>query len=52
MARMGRRVIPGIPHHVTQRGVRRMEVFQHEDDYRVYLDLISRSWNSGDSIPI
>ncbi len=43
MARMGRRVISGIPHHVTQRGVRRMEVFQHEDDYRVYLDLISRS---------
>ena len=43
MARMGRRVIPGIPHHVTQRGVRRMEVFHGEDDYRIYLDLISTS---------
>ena len=43
MARMGRRVIPEIPHHVTQRGVRRMEVFRDEDDYSIYLDLISKS---------
>jgi len=43
MARMARTVFPGIPHHVTQRGVRRIDVFQGEEDYRIYLDLISAS---------
>jgi len=43
MARMARTVIPGIPHHVIQRGVRRLEVFQCNDDYSTYLDLISQS---------
>jgi len=43
MARMARTVIPGIPHHVIQRGVRRLEVFQSDDDYNTYLDLISKS---------
>ncbi|MDQ6987190.1 MAG: transposase [Mariprofundaceae bacterium] len=40
---MARTVFPGIPHHVTQRGVRRMDVFQGDDDYRVYIDLIRES---------
>ncbi|MDQ6982861.1 MAG: transposase [Mariprofundus sp.] len=40
---MARTVIPGIPHHVIQRGVRRLEVFQCDDDYNTYLDLISKS---------
>jgi len=43
MARMARTVIPGIPHHVIQRGVRRLEVFKSDDDYNIYLDLISKS---------
>jgi len=43
MARMARIVIPGIPHHVIQRGVRRLEVFQSDDDYNTYLDLISKA---------
>jgi len=43
MARMARTVIPGIPHHVIQRGVRRLEVFQNDDDYDTYLGLISES---------
>jgi len=43
MARMARTVIPGIPHHVIQRGVRRLDVFQSDDDYNTYLDLISKS---------
>jgi len=43
MARMARTVFPGIPHHVTQRGVRRMDVFQGDDDYRAYIDLIRES---------
>ncbi|MDQ6986772.1 MAG: hypothetical protein Q9M25_03105 [Mariprofundaceae bacterium] len=40
---MARTVFPGIPHHVIQRGERRMQVFQNGDDYRVYIDLIRRS---------
>ncbi len=43
MARMARLVVPGHPHHVTQRGVRRMDVFLQKDDYAVYLDLL-RDW--------
>jgi len=42
MARMARVVIPGIPHHVTQRGVRRNDVFFGEADYELYIDLLSQ----------
>jgi putative transposase len=38
--RMARVVVPGIPHHVTQRGNRRMEVFFGEDDREEYLRLL------------
>ncbi len=37
---MARLVIPGHPHHVTQRGVRRMEVFLTPGDYETYLALL------------
>ena len=37
MARLARITVPGIPHHVTQRGNRRQPVFFGEDDYRAYL---------------
>jgi putative transposase len=40
MARLARVVIPGLPHHVTQRGNRREAVFFGDGDYRFYLDLI------------
>ena len=43
MARMARCVIPQIPHHVTQRGSRRQQTFFRDDDYRAYLDLMSKS---------
>ncbi len=43
MARIARLVVPGRPHHVTQRGVRRMEVFRKDGDYAAYLALISQS---------
>lgn len=42
MARLARAVIPGIPHHITQRGNRRQETFFSEDDYRVYLELMAQ----------
>ena len=41
MARMPRLVVPGYPHHVTQRGARRMQTFFRESDFRFYLDLIA-----------
>ena len=30
-------VVPGVPHHITQRGVRRMDVFFTDDDRKEYL---------------
>ena len=41
MARLARLVVPGHPHHVTQRGVRGMEVFLSDGDYRTYLTLLA-----------
>ena len=39
MARLSRIVVPGYPHHVTQRGVRSMDVFHEESDRREYLGM-------------
>ncbi|WP_225206060.1 transposase [Novosphingobium huizhouense] len=41
MARLPRMVLPGIPHHVTQRGHRRERTFFEDGDYALYLDLLS-----------
>ncbi|MCB1759639.1 MAG: transposase [Gammaproteobacteria bacterium] len=41
MARMPRIVMPGYPHHVTQRGNRRQQTFFREADYRYYIELVS-----------
>lgn len=43
MARLARAVIPGIPHHITQRGNRKQDTFFLDEDYAVYLDLMA-SW--------
>ena len=40
MPRTARLVIPGAPHHVTQRGARRLPVFFEDGDYRSYLALL------------
>ena len=40
MARLARVVIPGVPHHVTQRGNRRMPVFFSDADRSLYLKLV------------
>jgi hypothetical protein len=34
MARIARVVVPGLPHHTTQRGNRRQETFFTDDDYQ------------------
>jgi len=41
MARLARVVIPGTPHHVTQRGNRRQATFFGEADYRLYTALMA-----------
>jgi len=41
MARIARVVIPGMPHHIVQRGVRGMNVFFSDADRYSYLDLLS-----------
>ena len=40
MARLARMIIPGVPHHVTQRGNRRERIFFEPGDEQVYLDLM------------
>ncbi len=40
MSRLPRLVIPGLPHHVTQRGNRRGQTFFEEGDYVLYRDLL------------
>ena len=41
MARIGRIVVPGFPHHVTQRGNRRQPVFFEPSDCQLYRDLLA-----------
>ena len=41
MARIARVVVPGLPHHVTQRGNRREPVFFGAEDYQLYRRLIA-----------
>lgn len=40
MARLARVVVPGVPHHVIQRGNRRQPTFLRKKDYPAYLDLL------------
>lgn len=41
MARMSRLVVPGYPHHITQRGVRSIDIFSSDDDRVCYLKYMS-----------
>jgi putative transposase len=43
MARIARVVIPGYPHHITQRGCRRQQTFFADSDYRYYLELLKHA---------
>ena len=47
MPRFPRLVVPGYPHHITQRGVRKNKTFFDASDYRAYLHLaaeLSDEW--------
>ena len=43
MARMPRLVVPGYPHHVTQRGNRRQQTFFSAEDYQAYIRLLAEA---------
>lgn len=45
MARIARVVVPDVPHHVIQRGNRRLRTFFKDEDYEAYIDLMAR-WSS------
>lgn len=42
MARIARVVVPGIPHHIVQRGNRCQKVFFSDDDRRAYIDYLRK----------
>ncbi len=50
MARIPRVVLPGIPHHITQRGNRRQKVFFSSQDYQYYLDLLIDSCRDAQTV--
>lgn len=40
LARLARVVLPGVPHHITQRGVRSIDVFHQDGDRQFYCELV------------
>jgi putative transposase len=51
MARLARVVLPGYPHHITQRGNRHQDVFFKDSDYEHYLELL-KTWCKQERIEI
>ena len=49
MARLARIFVPGLPHHVTQRGNRRETVFFSDEDYRAYLTMLIAAVDKAES---
>jgi putative transposase len=43
MPRVSRIVIPGVAHHVTQRGNRQQALFTSDDDFRVYIQILGEA---------
>jgi putative transposase len=48
MARLARVVVPGLPHHVTQRGNGRAQVFFGDGDYELYRNLLVQHCRAAD----
>jgi putative transposase len=48
MARLARIVVPGLPHHVTQRGNGRTQVFFTSGDYALYKGLLAENCRLAD----
>jgi len=47
MPRRARLVLPGVAHHVTQRGNNRQQVFFSDDDRAAYVDRMFNYWERG-----
>jgi putative transposase len=41
MPRRARIIVPGLPHHITQRGNGRQDVFDTDSDRQLFLDLLA-----------
>jgi putative transposase len=41
MSRLARMVVPGLPHHVTQRGNRREAIFFEDGDQQLYCEMLA-----------
>jgi len=41
MARLARLIVPGYPHHITQRGVRSIDIFADDEDRNTYLHCLA-----------
>ncbi len=41
MGRMPRVIVPGNPHHVVQRGVRKMDIFRSDEDRAAYIERVT-----------
>ncbi|MHB8530355.1 MAG: transposase [Caulobacteraceae bacterium] len=50
MTRLARIVIPGLAHHVTQRGNRREAIFFEEGDQEIYRDLLAEQARKADVV--
>ncbi len=48
MARLARVIVPGLPHHVTQRGNGRARTFFSDTDYALYRDLLAEHCRAAD----
>lgn len=48
MPRLARIVVPGLPHHITQRGNRRQRTFFRDADYELYLELMAEKCDQHD----
>ena len=42
MSRIARVVVPGYPHHITQRGNRKQQTFYSDGDYRAYIRFLAK----------
>jgi putative transposase len=51
MARLARVVVPGLPHHITQRGNRGQATYFCDEDYQCYLELMGQ-WCSAHQVEI
>jgi putative transposase len=52
MPRLARVVIPGLPHHITQRGVERRDVFFSDEDRLRYLEFVREAAERVGSSPM